>query len=260
MEWNEPLYRVSTGVKGRTGVLLMHGFGGSPCSLQEAAVRFAEAGYSVALPLLTGHGLNPEALERALWREWTADVETALAWLRERTDRIFLFGLSMGGALALWLAERHSSVAGVISVNTLIRHPRELAMHVLGRIGIPRWVGAVGNDIKMTGSDEGSYDRLPSRATRQMALLLATARRDLSLVRCPVLLFSSVTDHVVPPANQREIYARIASTEKELVELYDSYHVATMDNDKEIIFAKTLEFIAARAGEGSKGAIGIARV
>lgn len=254
MEANEPLYREARGDKGRTGVLLLHGFGGSPRSLHEAAFRIAEDGYTVALPLLTGHGLNPEVLEKTRWGEWTADVERAHMWLRQRTDRVFLFGLSMGGALALWFAARHPEVAGLISVNTLIRHPRELAMHTLGRIGIPRWAGAVGNDIKLPEADEGSYDRLPSRATRQMALLLAEARRSLPQVRCPALLFSSVTDHVVPPANQREIYAKIASADKELVQLHDSYHVATMDNDKELVFARTLEFLAVHGGKGTPGA------
>ena len=247
MEWNEPLYRVGKGDNGRVGVLVMHGFGGSPRSLQEFAVRVAEAGYTVALPLLTGHGLTPEAMEKALWTEWTADVEQAFAWLRQRTEKIFLLGLSMGGTLALWLAERHSDVSGLVSVNTMLRHPQELAMRVLGRIGFPRWVKPVGNDVKLGGVDEKAYDRLPSRSTRQMALLMRAVRRDLSLVHCPALLFSSVTDHVVPRKNQGEIFATIASTDKKMIELHDSYHVATMDNDKELVFAATLEFLAAHS-------------
>ena len=250
MEWNESLYRESGSDKGRTGVLLIHGFGGSPRALQEAAGRISDVGHTVCVPLLTGHGLNPEALERARWTEWTADVEQAFAWLEERTDRVFLFGLSMGGALALWLAERHAETAGLILVNALIRHPKEWVMHIVGRIGLPRWVGAVGNDIKLPRTDEEAYNRLPSRATLQMALFLSAVRRDLALVGCPALLFSSVVDHVVPPSNQREIFEKISSSRKEMIELHDSYHVATMDNDREVIFAKTLEFLADFAEPG----------
>jgi carboxylesterase len=108
----------------------------------------------------------------------------------------------------------------------------------------------VGNDIKLPRADEKAYDRLPARATLQMALLLSAVRRDLALVRCPALLFSSVTDHVVPPSNQREIFGKISSSRKEMIELHDSYHVATMDNDREVIFAKTLEFLADSAEPG----------
>jgi carboxylesterase len=249
MEWNEPFYQAAPGEKGRVGVLVIHGFSGSPRSVQEVAVRLAEAGYTVALPLLSGHGLTPEAMEGSLWTQWTEDVERGLAWLRERTDQVFLFGLSMGGTLALWLAERHPDVAGLVLVNGLTRHPLELVMRVSGRLGIPRWVKPVGNDIKLPGADEKPYERVPSRAARQLALLMAATRHDLALVRCPALLFCSVEDHVVPPKIQREIYGKIASADKQFVELRDSYHVATMDNDRQTVFAKTLEFIDSRSRE-----------
>ena len=247
MEWNEPLFKAGSGDHGRIGVLVSHGFGGSPRSVQEVGLRLANAGYTVALPLLAGHGLTPEAMEESLSTEWTADTERAYGWLRERTDQVFVFGLSMGGALAVWAAERHPEVAGLVTVNAILRHPQELVMRVFGRIGIPRWAKAIGNDTKLAGVDERAYDKIPMRSTRQLALLLSAVRRDLRLVRCPALLFSSVTDHVVPPANQREIYSAIGSAYKELVELQNSYHVATMDNDKELVFARTLEFLAAHS-------------
>ncbi len=244
MEWNEPLYTESPAPNGRTGVLVLHGFTGSPRSLQELAARLVDAGYTVALPLLTGHGLTPEAMESALWTDWTADADGAFGWLKERTDRVFVAGLSMGGTLCLWLAERHPDLAGVVTVNALYRHPQELLMRTVCGIGVPRWQKAVGNDIKCPGVDEMAYSRLPSRAARQLALLLGAVRRDIAAVRCPALVFSSVNDHVVPPANQREIYESISSNDKRLVSLDDSYHVATMDNDKERIFSETLAFVA----------------
>lgn len=247
MEWNETLLSTGSGDEAQTGVLVCHGFSGSPRSVQELALRLVGAGYTVAMPLLTGHGRTPEEMERALWTDWIADAEQAFAWLRERTDQVFAAGLSMGGTLALYLAERHPETAGVVTVNALIRHPLERSMRILGRLGLPRWVKAVGNDIKLSGTDEMAYDRVPSRAARQLALLLAAVRNDLPLVRCPALVFSSVVDHTVPPDNQREIYETIASTDKALVTLQDSYHVATLDNDKELIFAKTLEFVAKHA-------------
>ncbi len=247
MEWNEALFSVGSGETGRVGILVCHGFGGSPRSVQEVALRLVDAGYTVALPLLTGHGLSPEAMERCRWTDWAADVERAFGWLCERTDKVFLFGLSMGGTLVLWLAERHGEVAGLVTVNAIVRHPRERSMRVLGRIGLPRWTEAIGNDAKLAGVDEKAYDRIPVCSARQLALLLEAVRDDLPLIRCPALIFSSTTDNVVPPANQREIYGLISSAEKSLVELPDSYHVATMDNDKETILVGTLGFIAARS-------------
>jgi carboxylesterase len=247
MEWNEPLFKVGSGGNARVGVLVSHGFGGSPRSVQEMGLRLTNAGYTVALPLLAGHGLTPEAMEKSLWTEWTADTEQAFQWLQERTDQVFVFGLSMGGALALWVVEIHPEVAGLVTVNAILHHPQELLMRIFGRVGIPRWAKAIGNDTKLARVDEKAYDRIPTRSTRQLALLLAAVRRDLSRVGCPALIFSSTTDHVVPPANQRELYSGIGSIEKELVLLQNSYHVATMDNDRELVFAKTIEFLAAHS-------------
>jgi carboxylesterase len=247
MEWNEPLYVEGSGPKGRTGVLVIHGFGGSPRSLQELASRLVDSGYTVALPLLAGHGRTPEAMEASRRTEWTGDVEQAYRWVRARTDKVFVCGLSMGGTLALWAAEHHPDVAGLITINTIIRHPLERVMLTIGRFRIPRWVKAVGNDAKAEGVDERAYDRLPMRSTYELALLSREVRAGLGRVTCPALVFSSVVDHVVPPANQRQLYQAIGSADKTFVELKDCYHLATMDCGKEQVFAGVLEFIAARA-------------
>jgi carboxylesterase len=257
MEWNEPLYVEAPGSRGRVGVLVIHGFGGSPRSLEELATRCADAGYSVALPLLTGHGLTPEAMETTRWTDWTADAEEAYEWLRARTDRVFVCGLSMGGTLALRLVAHHPEAAGLVSINTLTKHPLEWAMHVLGRLGLPRWMNAIGNDSKAEGVDEKAYPKLPTRAFRQLALLLADVRPLIPRIHCPALLFSSSVDHRVPPVNQRELFGAIASVDKTFVELHDSYHLATMDNDRELVFARTLEFVSLHAGLHDEMGLGL---
>lgn len=246
MEWNEPFYQKGCNV----GVLVIHGFTGSPRSMHEYGLGLADAGLTVALPLLAGHGRTPETLEKARWTDWTADVEEAYYWLRGRTDRVFTAGLSMGGTLALWLAEHHPELAGVVTVNAALDYgPREWVMHAVGACGIPRYLNAVGNDIHKPGEDERAYHRIPTRATRQFALLLAEVRRHLHRVHCPALVFSSRIDHTVPPANQQTLYRQLGSATKRLVMLEDSYHVATMDHDKERIFAGTLKFIQTHAGD-----------
>ena len=247
MEWNEPLYQEGSGPNATTGVLLLHGFGGSPRSLQELAERLLAVGYTVALPLLAGHGHTPEVMEASRWTEWTADAEQAYQWLSQRTGAVFVCGLSMGGALALWVAERHPEVAGVVSINSIVRHPLEKVMLLIGRYRVPRWVKAVGNDAKIVDVDERAYMRLPMRSTYELALLSRDVRGGLGGIRCPALCFSSTVDHVVPPANQRELFARLGSADKTFVELTDCYHLATMDGGKETVFTGILGFIAAHS-------------
>ena len=220
--------------------------------MQEYAVRLADAGYTVALPLLTGHGSTPEDMEKARWSDWTRDADAAYAWLTQRTDKVFVTGLSMGGTLALWIAEHHAEVAGLITVNAALRFRQEPIMRFLGSLGHPRWLKAIGNDICEPGRDEHAYPRLPVRSMRQLALLLRDVRRGLGAIECPALVFSSVTDHVVPPANQRELYAGLRTGDKAFVQLTRSYHCATLDYDKEQVFAGALEFVSAHAQCGAK--------
>jgi carboxylesterase len=184
-------------------------------------------------------------MEASRWTEWTADAERAYQWLQARTDRVILCGLSMGGALALWIAERHPEVAGLVCINALIRHPLEPVMLAIGRLRIPRWLKPIANDARAEGVDEKAYDRLPIRSTYELARLSRAVRSGLGGVTCPALVLSSVVDHVVPPGNQRELYEALGSQDKTFIELRECYHLATMDCEKETVFAAVLQFAAA---------------
>src|ERR1700685_4329745 len=107
-----------THMGGTTGALLCHGFTGSPQSLRPWAEYLAEAGLSVSLPRLPGHGTAWQDLARTRWEDWFAEVDRAFDELQARCDEIFLMGLSMGACLALRLAEiRGSAVGGLVLVN-----------------------------------------------------------------------------------------------------------------------------------------------
>src|SRR5579859_1859428 len=100
----EPFEAAPGGAYGRVGVLLCHGFTGSPQSLRPWARHLAEAGFRVSLPLLPGHGTRWKDLQSTTWQDWYAEVDKALRVLREDCDSVFVAGLSMGGGLALRLA------------------------------------------------------------------------------------------------------------------------------------------------------------
>ena len=103
---------------GEVGVLLCHGFTGSPQSLRPWAEYLAERGLTVSLPLLPGHGTRWQDMQLTGWQDWYAEVDRELRALLERCAQVFVFGLSMGGALALRLAAKHGdAVSGVVVVN-----------------------------------------------------------------------------------------------------------------------------------------------
>ncbi|HEX7661075.1 MAG TPA: alpha/beta fold hydrolase [Pseudonocardiaceae bacterium] len=225
------------------GVLICHGFTGSPRSMRPWAEHAREAGFSVRLPLLPGHGTAWQDLNRTGWRDWYATVEQALLELSARCRSVFVFGLSMGGTLSLRLAECHNpEIAGLVLVNpsvTTLRRDAAL-LPLLSRL-LPS-VAAIGNDIKKPDTTEGSYDRTPLRAAASLRELWGIVRADLSKIETPLLLLRSAEDHVVEPVNAKLILDNISSTDVREVVLPNSFHVATLDNDAATIFTESVDF------------------
>jgi carboxylesterase len=163
-------------------------------------------------------------------------------------------GLSAGAALALRLAEqRPADVAGLVLVNPCVRlSDRRLALLPLAKWVVPSFPGVV-SDIKRTDITEVGYARVPSRALASALAFWSAVRADLGKVTAPVLVYRSRDDHVVPEASTRAVLAGVASrlVEERVVE--DSYHVATLDNDAESIFAGSLGFVHAHARSAAEG-------
>lgn len=233
---------------GPTGVLLVHGFTGSPQSLRPWGEYLAGAGLTVSCPLLPGHGTRWPDLAGTTWPQWYAAAERALADLRRSCPTTFVMGLSMGGTLTLLLAARHADqVAGIVTVNASLGTDRRSAVlaPLLARL-VPS-VPGVGNDVKAPGVTELAYDRTPLRAFVSLRHLWSVTVPELAAVTCPALAFRSRVDHVVEASSGRALLAGLTSTTVTEHVLENSYHVATLDNDKETIFQESLEFVRAHA-------------
>ncbi len=236
---------------GPAGVLLCHGFTGTPQSMRPWGDRLAAAGLAVSCPRLPGHGTRWQDMNETRWPDWYTELEGALTQLRSRTEQVFVGGLSMGGTLAIRLAEqRGADVAGLVLVNPSLATERwdVKLLPVLSRVLGSR--PGVANDIKKPGARELAYDRVPLKAALSLQELWATTRADLGTVDQPVLTFRSPQDHVVEPLSGRLLLEGISSTDVEERLLPDSYHVATLDNDAEAIFTGSVDWIRARSRVG----------
>ena len=236
---------------GNTGVLLCHGFTGSPASLRPWAVQLAAAGLTVSLPRLPGHGTTWHDMAHTRWEDWYAEVDRAYQELRGQADEIFLMGLSMGGCLALRMAElRGDGVAGLVLVNPSLAPDTKLFLLApVLKFVVPSLKG-VGSDIKKEGASELSYDRVPVRAAATLPQLWKVTQQQLAEVTQPVLVFLSTTDHVVGPASMPVLRAALPASQLTVRECANSYHVATLDNDAGQIFDGSLEFVRAHSRAG----------
>lgn len=233
----------------RIGVVLSHGFTGSPASMRPWAEHLAEHGYAVELPLLPGHGTTWQELNTMTWDDWYAVIRAAHDKVRAENDAVVLAGLSMGGALVLRLAaDRPDDVDAVVVVNPHLTTRRKdvLALPVL------KWVvrsfPGITNDIKKPGVDEHGYVRTPLKAVHSLLRSGKGLVADLPRITCPILVFRSAEDHVVDDSSVPHITARVSSREVTERVLADSYHVATLDNDAPTIFEESAAFIARVTG------------
>lgn len=238
---------------GSTGVLLCHGFTGSPQSLRPWAEFLAESGLTVSLPRLPGHGTTWQEMARTRWEDWYAEVDRAFDEMRAATDEIFVMGLSMGGCLALRLAElRGKAVSGLVLVNPSVTAETKLFLLApVLKLVIPSLKG-VTSDIKKPGVTELGYDRVPVKAAATLPGLWHVTTRHLDQVSQPVLVYRSATDHIVGPANLEILRRALPADQLEVRECPDSYHVATLDNDADAIFAGSLEFVRSHSHAGKE--------
>jgi carboxylesterase len=225
-------------------VLLCHGFTGTPQSMRPWGEYLAERGYTVDIPLLPGHGTTWQEMNNTRWQDWYSCVDTAFRELHETCERVVVGGLSMGGALALQLAQEHGPrISGLVLVNPAVKFedPRTRLLpvlkHVLGSLE------AIGNDVKKEGVTELAYTRTPLKAGHSQLVAWQSVIRDLPEVTQPVLLLRSPQDHVVPASSSALILSRISSRDVTEILLEDSYHVATLDNDAPRIFEESAKFI-----------------
>lgn len=248
--WSSPGH----GERAKTGILLVHGFTGSPASLRPLAEMLARRGFAVELMRLPGHGTQIREILPTRYDDFRAAVVAAGRALGARTERMILVGLSLGGTLSLDAASSELSPAGVVSINAQILNRDGLAIRLgplierLLPIVPPRLAGLTPNDIAKPDSDEQAYTWVPTAAGNSIVRALSRVRGQLPNLACPVLVMYSEKDHSVPPANSKALLELIDRKLTEEVVLERSFHVATLDYDLELIEDKIAGFADRIAG------------
>lgn len=228
---------------GPHGVLVLHGFTGCPQSMRPLAEAFADAGFSVELPLLPGHGTEVADLVPCRFEDWLGAADEAYQALAARCDRIVVAGLSMGGSLTLQIAHRYPEIAGAVVVNPLVAPPAQSFRDILAGAleGGVEVMPGIGSDIARLDTVELAYDGVPIEAALSLFDAVAEMSTHLEEIRCPILLLQSREDHVVP-AESGDLLVERAGGPIERVWLERSHHVATLDNDQDELEERAVAF------------------
>jgi carboxylesterase len=222
---------------------VLHGFTGNPSSMRGVAEALAAAGFAVELPLLPGHGTSVEDLITTGFSDWAATAEAVYLELAGRTASRVVVGLSMGATLAAWVTARNPAIAGLVAVNGMFEPPAPAFLELLRTTvaqGSDRIPG-IGSDIALPGVAEGAYDSTPIEPLISLMEATTELHGRLAAIRCPVLILTSPQDHVVPPSSSDVLAAGVAGPVERVV-LERSYHVATLDFDRDLVEKRTVEF------------------
>ncbi len=227
---------------GPAGALVLHGFTGNPSSMRGVAEALADAGFTVDLPRLPGHGTVVEDMIETSWDDWLGHVEARYATLVERCEQVVVVGLSMGGALTAWLGSEHQDIAGLVCINAVVSVPEGMvaAVQEVLASGADRFAG-IGSDIAMPGVEESAYAETPLAPLLTMFDAADKIGDRLARITSPVLVITSPQDHVAPPENS-DLIASSVSGPVERLFAERSYHVVTMDYDRKMVEDATVEF------------------
>ncbi|WP_066186772.1 alpha/beta hydrolase [Gracilibacillus timonensis] len=225
---------------GEIGILLCHGFIGTPQSMEYLGQSLHEAGYTVSGLRLDGHGTSPEELAFSSYTDWMNNIVKAYHGLKEVCETVYVVGQSMGGTLTLHLATFIPNIDGIMLINPAMDIPAFQHYRLEDKY---RYIAEGEPDIKRPNAYEITYTETPINGYQQLLGIMDEVRPKLNTISCPLLCMVSYQDHVVPVENTDFILERVNSTYKQKQLLPNSYHVASLDYDQDLITDSIKEFV-----------------
>lgn len=228
---------------GPVGVLLCHGYTATSAEVRPLATALHQQGYTVAGPLLPGHGTKPQDANQYTWQDWTAAVEHVYEELSKKCEKVVIGGESLGGLLTLHAAIYHQEAAAVLCYAPALRST-PLVMRLFAEV-IKRWVAVRPKSFAPPGPLPlwQGYAHDPVAAASQMFRLQAHVERNLGNIRQPILIVQGENDTAVYHEVPELIASRVNSQVKEVHWMKASGHCVILDEERERVFEITRAFL-----------------
>lgn len=238
--------------RGSIGILLVHGFTGTPYVFREIGRKLARDGYTVSAPLIAGHGTKPSDLEQTTWQDWYHSVERAYVKLAKDCEAVVVVGASFGSNLCCYLASTpRPKLKGLV----LIGIPRWIYRHTLARlftiifrlVGIRNYHKAIRKEVadgSMLGGPNYSYLSIPISSVQQFLHFVSRVTEGvLDRIKAPTLIIQSTTDGLVKPASGTFVYNKISSSHKELIWIQEPHHELHKGKNSHHIYSLITDFM-----------------
>ncbi len=229
-----------------TGILLIHGFTGTPREMRFMGNYLHEHGFTCLGIRLAGHATRLEDLEHVRWQDWYEDVINGIEMLRSCSKNIFLAGLSMGGVLTLLAAAHYPGITGAIAMSTPLTLGKDwrliFAPHIKRIIKTVNKFGPDWQDQEMY-SHHLEYPAFSTPGLVELMKMMKLMRENLPLIRVPVCLLHSQTDSGVPIENMVQLHELIGSEWKDMIAVQKGSHTMTCDSERQTVFERAFRFI-----------------
>jgi len=242
---NKPIYLEG---KNKEAVLLMHGWTSTPYEFQRISRYLHKKGYTVYAPLLSGHGTVPKDLEGMKWETWYKDVEKAFKKLKKEHTKVFVGGVSMGGNLALLLAQKNKSVSGLLLFGTPYKMRAERLAYYWTKIVVyfkkykkKRYPPTSAGQRAITRVT--AYSTYPTMSAFEAYYAIRESRKNLHKIKQPCFIMQSYHDHLLTRDSVHDIYEKIFSTQKKKRYIHNAYHTFVADKDCSHIYKDILRFL-----------------
>lgn len=219
------------------GVLMIHGFSGSPAEMRYLGDNLHQRGYSVLGVRLSGHGTNTAEMAETGYKDWIESAEDAFDRLSRKCGKVFVVGFSMGSLLALKIVEDGKKVDGVVVISPPMYtdfYMKVLAWWIRVWPGKTFTIGALSSFLdSKDGYKVVAYEKVPKRKILDLLKIVVLVRKSLSKVSVPILVLQGGLDVIIPESSGREIIRSVESVSKKLIRLPLSTHVVPMGIDRD---------------------------
>ncbi len=231
-------------------VILIHGWSSTPYTIRKLGEYLNKKGYTVIGPRLTGHGTSPDDLEGVVWQDWLDNLDGVYKNITQRYDKVFVAGTSLGGNLAILLAEKYPKIKGLILLATPYKTKSKIKTTILIKLiklsGIkylnkyyPAKVKTLGTAI----TPMVSYQRYPVKSVEELMKGVSASIKIMQNIKQPCFIIQSKDDHMINLDSAEKIYNRIASKIKKKKYLQNTYHSFISDVNNQYVFKDIYNFM-----------------
>ncbi|MFA5271760.1 MAG: alpha/beta fold hydrolase [Candidatus Omnitrophota bacterium] len=258
----------------KAAILLIHGITGTPSEMRYLAKAINRAGYTVLCNTLPHHCQSLEELKKATWQEIVDLCARDLAFLKKKCGKVFVGGLSMGALVSMHLAYKYpSDVSGIIALApTLLYdgwavHKGQMLLPLAWHIPYFRYRIDIHENPPYGLKDENLrsvihafYSNAPKADSSDKVVMFGSpffplaslyqhhqfskvVKKEMPRIKTPILIMHAKEDDMTSIKNARYCFNRIGSLDKSLIVLEDSYHMITIDKEREKVALEAIKFL-----------------